>query len=136
MLIIIDMLQLMRGWPEDCGRRVDEVNHIIQTLKETAVALGVPIIILAQLNRLMRKDSSAHIKPMLKDIRGTSAVEECADMVILLDRPSEKEIEEHPETESEAEFIVVVNKHGGTGSVPMRFDKDSLSFVDHLTLKD
>ena len=135
-LIIIDMLQLMRGWPEDCGRRVDEVNHIIQTLKETAVALGVPIIILAQLNRLMRKDSSAHIKPMLKDIRETSAVEECADMVILLDRPSEKEIEEHPETESEAEFIVVVNKHGGTGSVPMRFDKDSLSFVDHLTLKD
>jgi replicative DNA helicase len=135
-LIIIDYLQLMRRWPEDRGKRIDEVNHIVQTLKETAVALGVPIIVLSQLNRLIRKDGSAHLKPTLKDIRETSAVEECADMVILLDRPSEKEIEEHPEMEGEAEFIVAVNKHGRTGSVPMRFDKDSLSFVDPLTQED
>lgn len=135
-LIIIDMLQLMRGWPENHGRRIDEVNHIIQSLKETAVAIGVPIIVLSQLNRLICKDGNAHLKPSLKDIRETTAVEECADMVILLDRPSKKEIEEHPETEGEAEFIVAVNKHGGTGAVPMRFDQDSLSFVDPKNLED
>ncbi len=128
-LIVIDMLLLMRGWPEDHGKRVDEVNHIVQTLKETAVTLGVPIVALTQLNRLMRKDGSAHLKPALKDIRETNAVEECADMVILLDRPSEREIEVHPVTEGDAEFIVAVNKQGSTGSVQMRFDKYSLSFV-------
>ena len=129
-LIIIDMLQLMRGWPEDSGRRVDEVNHIVQTLKETGVALGVPIIVLSQLNRLIRKDNSVHLKPTLKDIRETNVVEECADMVILLDRPSREEIDVHPEEEGKAEFIVAVNKHGRTGSVSMQFDQDSLSFVD------
>lgn len=135
-LIIIDMLQLMRGWPEDYGRRVHEVNHIVQTLKETAVALGVPIIVLTQLNRLMRKDHNAHVKPAIKDIRETTAVEEYADMVILLDRPSEEEIAIDPEDEGKAEFIVAVNKHGRAGLVPMRFDKDSLSFVDPLTPVD
>ena len=129
-LIIIDMLQLMRGWPEDSGRRVDEVNHIVQTLKETGVVLGVPIILLSQLNRLIRKDNSVHLKPTLKDIRETNVVEECADMVILLDRPSREEIDVHPEEEGKAEFIVAVNKHGRTGSVSMQFDQDSLSFVD------
>ena len=135
-LIIIDMLQLMRGWPEDHGKRFDEVNHIVQTLKETAVTLGVPIIVLTQLNRLMRKDHSAHVKPAIKDIRETTAVEEYADMVILLDRPSEDEIAINPEDEGKAEFIVAVNKHGGTGSVPMRFDKDILSFIDPKSPED
>lgn len=135
-LIIIDMLQLMRGWPEDSGRRVDEVNHIVQTLKETGVALGVPVIVLSQLNRLIRKDESVHLKPTLKDIRETDMVEECADMVILLDRPSKEEIVERPDAEGEAEFIVAVNKHGNVESVSMQFDKDRLSFVDPFTLEE
>ena len=135
-LIIIDSLQLMKGWPEDRGRRVDEVNHIVQSLKETAVAIGVPIIVLSQLRRLMRKDGSAHLKPTLKDFQETSGVEKCADMVILLDRPSKEEIVERPDAEGEAEFILAVNKHGNVESVSMQFDKDRLSFVDPFTLEE
>ena len=79
---------------------------------------------------------SAHLKHTLKDIRQTSVVEECADIVILLDRPSKEEIVERPGTEGDAEFIVAVNKHGNVGSVSMRFNTDGLSFVDPLTPVD
>ena len=138
-LIIIDylqFLQLMRRWPENWCRCVDDINHIIRLLKETAAATGISVIVLTALHRLRRKHSNAYLKPTLEDFWEMNAVEECADMVILLDRNSKERIENYQEVEAEAEFIVAVNKHGRTGSASMLFDKDTLSFVDPLTHKD
>ena len=135
-LIIIDYLQLMRRWPEDWCRCVDDINHIIRLLKETAAATGISFIVLTALHRLRSKHSNAFLKPTLEDFREMDAVEECADMVILLDRFSQEGIENYQEVEAEAEFIVAVNKHGRTGSASMLFDKDTLSFVDSVTHKD
>lgn len=135
-LIIIDYLQLMRRWPEDWCRCVDDINHIIRLLKETAAATGISVIVLTALHRLRRKHSNAFLKPTLEDFREMNAVEECADMVILLDRFSQEGIENYQEVEAEAEFIVAVNKHGKTGTASMLFDKDSLSFIDPLIHED
>ena len=135
-LIIIDYLQLMRRWPEDWCRCVDDINHIIRLLKETAAATGISFIVLTALHRLRSKHSNAFLKPTLEDFREMNAVEECADMVILLDRFSKEGIESYQEVEAEAEFIVAVNKHGKTGTASMLFDKDTLSFVDPVTHKD
>ena len=135
-LIIIDYLQLMRRWPEDSCRCIGDINHIIRLLKETAAATGISVIVLTALHRLRRKHSNAFLKPTLEDFREMNAVEECADMVILLDRFSKERIDNYQEVEAEAEFIVAVNKHGRTGSASMLFDKDTLSFVDPVTHKD
>lgn len=135
-LIIIDYLQLMRRWPEEWCRCVDDINHIIRLLKETAAATGISVIVLTALHRLRRKHSNAYLKPTLEDFREMNAVEECADIVILLDRFSKEGIENYQEVEAEAEFIVAVNKHGKTGTASMLFDKDSLSFIDPLAHED
>lgn len=135
-LIIIDYLQLMRRWPEDSCRCIDDINHIIRLLKETAAATGISVIVLTALHRLRRKHSNAFLKPTLEDFREMNAVEECADMVILLDRFSKEGIESYQEVEAEAEFIVAVNKLGKTGTASMLFDKDSLSFIDPLIHED
>lgn len=87
-LIIINYLQLMSGWPEDHGTRIPEVNHIVQTLKETAVSLDVNIIVMSQLTRYKHTDTDVRVKPTIKDIRSTNAIEEYVDLVLIEDSPT------------------------------------------------
>lgn len=87
-LIIINYLQLMSGWPEDHGMRIPEVNHIVQTLKETAVSLDVNIIVMSQLTRYKQTDTDVRVKPTIKDIRSTNAIEEYVDLVLIEDSPT------------------------------------------------
>ena len=82
-LIIVDYLQLMTGTGQS---REQEVSYLSRGLKGIAKDLNVPIIALSQLNR--KSEDRAERKPQLADLRDSGAIEQDADVVMLLYRPA------------------------------------------------
>jgi replicative DNA helicase len=84
-LIVVDYLQLM----ESAGKvesRQQEVAKFSRAIKKTARALDVPILLLSQLNR-QSEMRGPDAPPRLADLRDSGAVEQDADVVMLLHKP-------------------------------------------------
>jgi replicative DNA helicase len=118
-LIVIDYLQLVRG---DSKRgkenRVCEVEEISGGIKDMAKTLRVPVVVLAQLNRDPDKRGG---RPSLADLKGSSAIEMDADIVMML-HMDESEVDQHSQNPI-MEFIVAKHREGGTGIAKMMFNK-------------
>jgi len=84
-LLIIDYLQLLRSESAQAkDNRQNEVAEISRGIKALAKELAIPIIILAQLNR---RSEEAKAEPALHNLRESGAIEQDADVVMLLHRP-------------------------------------------------
>ena len=87
-LVIIDYLQLMT-YPDKAGNnRQNEIAAISRDIKVLAKDLGVPVIALSQLNRGTENREDGDHTPGLADIRDSGAIEQDADCVIFIPRPS------------------------------------------------
>lgn len=85
-LIIIDYIQRMHSTSKRAqGNREQEINEIAQGISATAKELGIPIIVLAQLNRENEKRPDK--TPQLSDLRESGSIEQEARCVLLLHRP-------------------------------------------------
>jgi replicative DNA helicase len=85
--IVVDYLQLMHsGSKRSQEARWLEITEISASLKATAKELGIPIICCAQLNR--EAEGREFGKPKLSDLRESGSIEQDADIVLLLWRPS------------------------------------------------
>jgi len=115
--IVVDYLQLMQD-TERGRNRYESVTAISNGLKILARDLDVPVIALAQLNRGIegRKDSA----PGLSDLRDSGAIEQDADVVILLNR--ERANDDGEDDKSKMIMHIAKNRHGKTGHVALRFD--------------
>lgn len=84
-LLVIDYLQLLAGdlQAKSYDNRQNEVASISKGTKAIAMELGIPVIILAQLNR---KNEEANRPPELHNLRESGAIEQDADVVLLLHR--------------------------------------------------
>lgn len=123
-LIIIDYLQLLKGDSKRSkDNRVNEVEEISGGIKELAKTLKVPVLVLAQLNRDPEKRGG---RPSLSDLKGSGAIEQDADMVMILhcDEEDAKNHTQHPTVE----FIVAKHREGPTGIAPMSFNKSVTRF--------
>lgn len=96
-IIVIDYLQLMKDPTKKM--REQEISSISSQLKEMAKELEIPIIALSQLNREFGKAGSLVREPQLSDIRESGAIEQDADLVMFLFKPSREEIEQDKELE-------------------------------------
>lgn len=84
-MLVIDYLQLVSGMGKQTAEnRQNEVAEISRGIKALAKELGIPIIILAQLNR---KSAETKQAPALHNLRESGAIEQDADVVLLLHRP-------------------------------------------------
>lgn len=94
-LIIVDYLQIIR--PSDKKMlREQQINEIARGLKSLAKELNVPVIALAQLSRETEK--RADKRPIASDLRESGSIEQEADVIVGLYRPSVYyEFNQHPD---------------------------------------
>ena len=124
-LVLVDYLQLMRsdGRASHADNRRMEIEDFTRSLKLLAMELNVPIICLSQLSRA--PETRKPPRPVLSDLRESGAIEQDADIVILIYRPDS-------DTDAPSELIVAKHRNGPTGSVLVQFFGSSTVFVNAL----
>jgi hypothetical protein len=128
-LVVIDYLQLMQADGHQENRQ-NEIASISRGLKSLSKELNCPILSLAQLSR--EADKRADHKPILSDLRESGAIEQDADVVMLLYREDYYDEEDNPNI---AKLIVAKHRNGSTGSLDLFFNKPCTTFRD-LSFKE
>ena len=129
-LIVIDYLQLCccREYARQ-GRQI-EVSQISQQVKAMAKELKIPVIVLSQLSRANEQRGDKEEKPKLSDLRDSGAIEQDADVVFLLRRPSRTATSKNADDETLAIIDVAKNRNGETGEVKVNFFRTFTRFGD------
>lgn len=119
-LVIVDYIQLMPSSSAKGANRQEQVGEISRGLKLLARELRVPVLACCQLNRglEMRQDK----RPKLPDLRESGALEQDADVVILLHRD-----DQNP---AHAELNVAKQRNGPTDVIKITFERQHTSFRD------
>ena len=129
-LVIVDYLQLMSSGEGRTEGRQQEVSDISRMLKVSARELECPVIALSQLSRAV--ESRTEKKPQLSDLRDSGAIEQDADLVLLMYREDYYgENENNDLQDSEAEIRVAKNRNGRTGIFKLTFKREFTRFVNH-----
>ena len=116
-MIIVDYLQLMQG-PQNSENRQNEISQITQSLKALAKELDIPVVALSQLSRAVEQRTKK--EPQLSDLRESGAIEQDADVVIFLYRPSVYDKDDES-VKGMAHLIVAKQRNGPTGRVRASF---------------
>ncbi len=130
-MVVVDYLQLMKAGDRDKESRQVEVSAISGGLKKLAKDLGVPVLVLAQLNRDIEKGQSAKALPKLSHLRESGAIEQDADVVVFLHRNRDDSKENNADAIKngvDAMLIVEKNRNGRTGKVDLKFYPNLMEF--------
>lgn len=111
--LVVDYLQLMSQPHGDKRPRHEFVADMSRQLKILAMDMQIPVIALSQLNRA--SESRQDKTPAISDLRESGAVEQDADVVILLHR------EIMGPTRGDLKMLVAKNRHGATGFADLQF---------------
>lgn len=123
-LIVIDYLQLMTGEGRFDNRQ-QEIAQISRGLKSLSKEINCPVLSLAQLSR--EADKRSDHKPILSDLRESGAIEQDADVVMLLYREDYYDEDDNPNV---AKLILAKHRNGPTGLMELFFHKQCTSFKD------
>jgi replicative DNA helicase len=128
-LFVIDYLQLLHSTARRAENRQQEIADISSGIKALAKELNVPIIVLSQLNRELEREKNR--KPRLSDLRESGAIEQDADVVGLLYKPSSDEEDAGGPSEEDAvavNLLLAKQRNGPTGDVNLTFLKSYTRF--------
>ena len=123
-LVVIDYLQLMTGEGRFDNRQ-QEIANISRGLKSLSKEINCPILSLAQLSR--EADKRSDHKPILSDLRESGAIEQDADVVMLLYREDYYDEDDNPNV---AKLILAKHRNGPTGIMELFFHKQCTTFRD------
>ena len=121
-LIMVDYIQLVDS-DESRDSRQEQIAKISRRLKTLARELKVPVVALSQLNRAVENREDK--RPRMADLRESGAIEQDADIVLLLHRPEYYDANDQPGI---AELIVAKNRNGPTDTVKLTFLKNLTRF--------
>jgi replicative DNA helicase len=154
-LVVVDYLQLLSGSGKASSEqnRVQEISEISRGLKQLAKELMVPVIALSQLSRAVEQRENK--RPVLSDLRESGSIEQDADIVLFVYReeyyvhfqkPKEASLEagdgagevaafedwqrQMSRVHGIAEVVIAKQRHGSTGTVPLKFDAKITKFSD------
>ncbi len=127
-LLAVDYVQLMTGQGRFENRTL-ELASISRSLKGLAKELSVPVILLSQLSRAPEARSDK--RPMLSDLRESGALEQDADVVMLIFREDMYKHDDQPsDTDGVAEIIIAKQRNGPTGTVKLAFLREQTRFAN------
>lgn len=131
-VIVLDYLQLVNppAGKNYNGNRAVEVSEMSRGLKIMAKELGVPVIMLSQLNRSLEGRTGK--RPQMSDLRESGSIEQDADIVLLLDRSTTEEEAARDDRPGEGvtRVIVAKNRSGPIGDVDLMFLPASTKFYE------
>jgi len=130
-LIVLDYLQLMRGTSKSDNRQ-QEISEISRSIKALARELDIPILALSQLSRAV--EARQDHRPQLSDLRESGAIEQDADVVILLIR--EEYYSPTEENRGIAEAIIAKQRNGPTGTFKLQFTKEFMRFENLVEIEN
>lgn len=111
-LVVIDYLQLM-SVEEKKGNREQEIAGISRDLKNLAQELDVPIIALSQLSREGTKGVTYESEgPPVSALRESGAIEQDADLIMMLWGPTDDEIAENNALYGKRKIKIVKQRNG------------------------
>lgn len=130
-LLIVDHLHILAMSNRYSGSRVNEVGEASGALKRLAKELDVPVIALAQLNRMLENRESK--RPTMADLRDSGSIEQDADTIVFvhreaffLERPNggtpAQEMEREDKLDAcrhDLEAIIGKQRSGPTGTVKL-----------------
>jgi replicative DNA helicase len=132
-LVVVDYLQLMSGSGTSENRQ-QEISDISRALKSVAKELNIPVVALSQLSRAVENRPSK--RPLLADLRESGAIEQDADLVMMIFRSEmyAAEVEEEddkPDEEHVAEILIAKHRNGPTGIEKLTFLPEYAKFGNY-----
>lgn len=131
-LVVVDYLQRMTAG-EKFKSRDEEIGHISMAIKDMAMDLRVPVVLLSQLNR-----SASNTRPNMAMLRESGNIEQDADVIVLLHAPDMEDVpgarrDDFKTISTERgkylEMIIDKNRHGMTGIMPVAFYGSKMRYV-------
>jgi len=126
-LLVVDYIQLMSGRGRFENRTL-ELASISRSLKGLAKELNVPIVVLSQLSRA--PEARSDHRPQLSDLRESGALEQDADVVILIYRDDVYNKDPNSPDAGTAELILAKQRNGPTGVVRLAFLREQTRFAN------
>jgi replicative DNA helicase len=132
-LVVVDYLQLMSGSGTSENRQ-QEISDISRSLKSVAKELNIPVVALSQLSRAVENRPSK--RPLLADLRESGAIEQDADLVMMIFRSEmyAAEVEEEEDKLDEehvAEILIAKHRNGPTGIEKLTFLPEYAKFGNY-----
>lgn len=146
-LIVIDYVQLMHS-DTRCNSRYEEITAISRDLKQLAMDLHVPVLSMCQLNRQSERgfSRSKRTEPIMADARDSGALEQDANLFLILHEPEEPEDENSPDFQlfhlcqvngmTWQKLKIEKNRQGRTGVINLGFDKPHMRYTCITTRED
>ena len=127
--VVVDYLQFVRpSDPRDTRER--QVAAIAEDLKSLARELSVPVLALAQLNRMAEREGGGGAE----GLRESDVIGQTADMVIRLDiNPGKKATQMRDPANDEYWLRVVANRLGSAGKMRLSWNRDLGVFDSYET---
>lgn len=122
-LVVVDYLQLM---PVKGDNRAQGIGDITRALKLMAGELGIPVLLLSQLNRELEKRPDK--RPIPADLRDSGAIEQDADAVIFIYR--DEAYDRHSRWKGSAELIVALQRNGPPGDMRVLYMPERFKFQE------
>lgn len=129
-LIVIDYLQIIND-PKAGENRAAYISNVCSELKALAMMLGIPLIVLAQVNRATNK-GEVH-KPELWHLKESGSIEQAADVVVLIHRnkyAAGSEGYDESLGDVHALLRIVKNREGECADLLVSYDPEITQFTE------
>ena len=128
-MVIIDYLQLMKAEKQSKdGNRQQEVADLTRSIKLAARELGVPILLLSQLNR--ESEKRADKTPQLSDLRESGSIEQDADIVMFIADFADESAKDTNDDALDYTLVIAKHRNGMRGNIPIKWKSEFTQFYE------